>query len=103
MRLLPCGAWLSRLQGRVEQTDVSQARHATAGNAKDKAALVFARKLVELHGRISDFDLRELHHAGYVDSEVNEIVANVVLNIFTNYINHVADTEIDFPVAPAIE
>lgn len=87
----------------LSMTDVTQARHATAVDAKAKAALVFARKLVELHGRISDSDLRELHHAGYVDSEVNEIVANVVLNIFTNYINHVADTEIDFPVAPTIE
>ena len=28
---------------------------------------------------------------------VTEIVANVVANILTNYINHVADTEIDFP------
>jgi hypothetical protein len=27
-----------------------------------------------------------------------EIIANVVLNTFTNYVNEVADTEIDFPV-----
>ncbi|MEZ5573798.1 MAG: hypothetical protein R3E64_17550 [Halioglobus sp.] len=27
-----------------------------------------------------------------------EIVANVSLNLLTNYINHLADTEIDFPL-----
>jgi hypothetical protein len=34
--------------------------------------------------------------------KIAEIVATVALNIFTNYFNHVAGTEIDFPeVAPA--
>ena len=30
------------------------------------------------------------------------IVANVALNIFTNYFNHVAETEVDFPAAPEL-
>jgi hypothetical protein len=30
--------------------------------------------------------------------EIVEIVAHVALNVFTNYVNKVADTEIDFPV-----
>lgn len=32
------------------------------------------------------------------DAEIVETVANVVANIFTNDLNHVADTDIDFPV-----
>jgi hypothetical protein len=35
--------------------------------------------------------------AGHDDGAIAEIVANVVANIFTNYVNHVAQTEIDFP------
>ena len=38
--------------------------------------------------------------AGYDDGQIAEIVANVALNLFTNYFNHVAGTEVDFPVAP---
>ena len=38
--------------------------------------------------------------AGFSEGEVAEIVANVALNIFTNYFNHVAETEVDFPTAP---
>lgn len=36
-------------------------------------------------------------------SEVAEIVANVALNIFTNYFNHVAGTVVDFPAVAFLE
>lgn len=33
-----------------------------------------------------------------------EVVANVALNVFTNYFNHVAETDIDFPkVEPIVD
>ena len=35
--------------------------------------------------------------AGFTDGEITEIVANVAVNIFTNYFNHVARTDVDFP------
>jgi alkylhydroperoxidase family enzyme len=38
--------------------------------------------------------------AGYGDAEIIEIVLHVALNTLTNYVNEVAKTEIDFPVAP---
>jgi alkylhydroperoxidase family enzyme len=38
--------------------------------------------------------------AGYSDAEITEIVANVAVNIFTNYFNLVAQTEVDFPRVP---
>lgn len=83
-------------------TEIIDARHSTAANEKDKAALAFARKLIDHRGRVTDTELEEVRHAGYSDGEINEIVANVALNIFTNYFNHVAATEIDFPAAPKI-
>jgi alkylhydroperoxidase family enzyme len=39
-----------------------------------------------------------VREAGATDAELLEVVALVALNIFTNYLNIVADTEIDFPV-----
>jgi alkylhydroperoxidase family enzyme len=39
--------------------------------------------------------------AGYSDSDVIEIVAHVALNTLTNYVNEVAQTEIDFPAVEA--
>ena len=42
--------------------------------------------------------LDELRHAGVTEAEIVEIIANIALNLFTNYFNHLAGTDIDFPV-----
>ena len=42
--------------------------------------------------------MRAVKAAGYDDAQVIEIVLHVALNTWTNYINEVAKTEIDFPV-----
>jgi alkylhydroperoxidase family enzyme len=39
--------------------------------------------------------------AGYSDAQALEIVLHVALNTLTNYINVVAQTDIDFPVLEA--
>ena len=39
--------------------------------------------------------------AGITDGEVIEVTANVALNILTNYVNHVAETVVDFPPVTA--
>ena len=43
-----------------------------------------------------------MRHAGLTDGELAEVVAGVALNIFTNYFNQVARTDIDFPKAPEL-
>jgi alkylhydroperoxidase family enzyme len=58
---------------------------------------VFARRVLEQHGRVSDDDLSALRAAGFDEASTVEIVVNVALNILTNYVNNVARTEIDFP------
>jgi alkylhydroperoxidase family enzyme len=88
--------------GLTEQ-ETKEARRATAQDGKEQAALVFARRVVQDRGVVADADVDMLHRAGYTDGEVGEIVANVALNLFTNYFNHVAGTEVDFPAAPGLE
>ena len=64
------------------------------------------RAIVATRGRVSDAQVQAVRAAGYGDGEIVEIVANVAANIFTNYFNHVAATQIDFPrvnaAAPAV-
>jgi hypothetical protein len=63
---------------------------------------VLARQIVESRGAISDGDLRRARDAGLGDAEIGEVVGHVAINVFTNYFNQLADTEIDFPkVEPA--
>ncbi len=78
--------------------DIANARNGSANNALDNAMAAFARDITESRGVISDDAFNVYAGQGLTPDLMTEIVANVVLNLFTNYINHLADTEIDFPV-----
>jgi uncharacterized peroxidase-related enzyme len=73
-------------------------------SADDKtgAALAFARAILEKRGKIADEALQSVRDAGYSDEELIEILAHVAMNSFTNYLNEVARTQIDFPL-PELE
>jgi uncharacterized peroxidase-related enzyme len=77
--------------------EIESAIRASASDPKTDAILKLARNIVVQRGEISDSDLRRARIAGLTDGEVVETVANVALNIFSNYINHVARTAVDFP------
>lgn len=86
----------------LSNEEVLNARHATSDEPKVAAALAFARKINDKRGQVSDADVAALREHGFTDGEIAEIIANVVLNIFTNYFNIAAETEIDFPLAPKL-
>jgi AhpD family alkylhydroperoxidase len=81
----------------LNETQITQAIEGRSTDLKTTAALHFARVLVEKRGRIDDGDFRAVTGAGFTPGQVGEIVAHVALNVFTNYFNNVAATEIDFP------
>ncbi|GAO01740.1 carboxymuconolactone decarboxylase family protein [Anaeromyxobacter sp. PSR-1] len=85
----------------VSDADLALAREGRATDPQDDAALRFVVRVVERRGRVDDEDLEAVRRAGFDDGQVVELVANTVLNVFTNYLNQVADTEIDFPVVRA--
>ncbi|MEI6233094.1 MAG: peroxidase-related enzyme [Planctomycetota bacterium] len=78
---------------------IHDSRLSKAVDSKTDALLSFARKVVDARGLVSDDDVKHVRDAGFNDGAISEIVANVALNIYTNYFNHVAATEIDFPKA----
>lgn len=81
----------------VEADELARNLRAESGDIRTQAALQFARLVIEKRGLVSDEDLNNVRAAGYSESQIAEIVAVVALNTFTNYFNHVAGTEIDFP------
>jgi uncharacterized peroxidase-related enzyme len=86
----------------LSEAEVVNARRGASDEPKVAAALAFATKVVEKRGQATDADVAALRQHGFSDGEIIEIIANVVLNIFTNYLNIAAGTEIDFPPAPAL-
>jgi uncharacterized peroxidase-related enzyme len=86
----------------LTKDQILDSRRGTAIDPKTDALIRFARKLVDERGRVSDADVAEVRAAGLDDGAIAEVVANVALNIFTNYFNHVGETDIDFPLAEPI-
>jgi uncharacterized peroxidase-related enzyme len=78
--------------------EMQPARNATDDDPKAETMLRFTRAVVLQRGDISDEDFQELREEGFTDGQIIEIVANIALNIFANYFNSVAKTEVDFPL-----
>ena len=77
---------------------LAAARGAHASDAKTAALLRLAVAINHARGHVDDATLAAARHAGITDAEIVEVVAHVALNVFTNYLNNVAQTTIDFPV-----
>ena len=78
--------------------EMQLARNATAVDPKADTMLRFTQAVVLQRGEISDDDFHALRKAGFTDAQIVEIVANIALNIFSNYFTSVARTEVDFPL-----
>ena len=73
------------------------ARRAQAADPLDPALLQLAVALVTQRGGISDQQLAAARAAGVDDELAMEVLGQVVINTLTNYGNHLAATDIDFP------
>ncbi len=82
--------------------EIEGGRRARSADPKTNAILGFAKKLSANRGNITDQDFADAQKAGCSDEEILEVVTAVAMNLFTNYINHVADTALDFPAAPPL-
>lgn len=97
-----CLAAHSAIGGMVGLTpqQVAQARAAHADSARDRALLQLAKRIVDTRGLVPTAELDAFKAQGLSDALILEVLVNVVLNIYTNYTNHIARTEIDFAAAP---
>lgn len=100
---LSAHAYLGLNLAKIDDAEIALNRAGHSGDAKADAAVVFARKVLDTRGRVSDADLAAVRLAGFTEAQVIEIVAAVAVNVLTNYVNNVAETDIDFPVVLAAE
>jgi uncharacterized peroxidase-related enzyme len=88
---------------KIDATEITLNRRGASSDLKANAAVDFAAKVTRARGNVSDADLQAVKAAGFTDAQIVEIVAIVAENVFTNFINIVAETDIDFPVVKASE
>ncbi len=90
--------YLAKNVAKLDDAEITANRNGASNDPKADAAVKFASKVVRERGHVTEDDVRAVKHAGYDDAQIVEIVQHVALNTWTNYINEVAKTEIDFPV-----
>jgi len=81
----------------LDEESIRDARLGQSEDPKTAAALTLARHLADSRGKVTDAQVAAAKGAGLSDGEIAEVVAHVALNIFTNYFNHVNQTEVDVP------
>jgi uncharacterized peroxidase-related enzyme len=95
---LSAHAYLGRNVARLDDAEITANRNGTSSDPKAEAALRFAAAVVRQRGHVDTEQLQAVRRAGFDDAQVLDILLAVALNTFTNYVNEVAQTEIDFPV-----
>ncbi|WP_067138897.1 carboxymuconolactone decarboxylase family protein [Microtetraspora malaysiensis] len=84
---------------RMGMTDEELALTREAGDADphDDAVLRLTREIIRTGGRVGDVELARARAENVTDAELAEIVAHVALNTLSNYFNHLAQPDLDFP------
>lgn len=100
---LSAHTYLGTNLAKISPEEIALNRKGKSGDAKANAAVAFAYKVAQERGHVSDSDISAVRAAGYTDAQLVEIVALVAENSFTNYLNEVAKTDIDFPVVKTDE
>jgi uncharacterized peroxidase-related enzyme len=100
-----CGYCLSAhtLGGRaagLSEVELRASRTGHAGDPRSTAILRLAAAVIEHRGDVSDDELAAAREAGMTEAELVEVVAQVALSTFTNYLNRLARPEFDIPHVP---
>jgi uncharacterized peroxidase-related enzyme len=83
---------------KIDPAELAKNLRGASASSRTQALLSLATAIVAQRGQVSAAQLADFRAAGLGDQELVELIAVVSLNLFTNYFNHVVDTQIDFPV-----
>lgn len=94
---LSAHTYIARNLAKLSDAEITANRSGASNDPEADAVLRFATAVARSRGHVSDADLAAFKGAGHTDAQVLEVVALVALSTLTNYVNEVAQTEIDFP------
>lgn len=94
---LAAHTYIGKNLAKIDDAEIAANRSGRSIDTKVDAAIRFAATVAVERGHVTREDVNAVKAAGYDDAQIVEIVQHVALNTWTNYINEVAGTEIDFP------
>lgn len=100
---LSAHSYLALNLAKLSEEEIALNRQGGSTDAKANAAVAFAARVAQAKGKVTDSELQAVKTAGYSEAQIVEIAAIVAQNVFTNFLNNIARTEIDFPAVHAFE
>lgn len=92
---------VGKMQG-LSETETVEIRTGEIKDEQLKALTDLAKEITVSRGKPEAATVEKFYGAGYNSAALAELITLVAVNTITNYTNHIAGTEIDFPVAPEL-
>jgi uncharacterized peroxidase-related enzyme len=83
---------------KVDAAELDAARKGESADPRIAALLKLSNEIAENAGEVDESDLKAAREIGITDEEIGELVANLALNVLTNYFNVLARVDNDWPV-----
>ncbi len=92
----------------AEQEGLSQEERERAQSFESEdesraSALRFAKEILENDAHISEEAFEDVREAGYSDEQIMEMISNVALTTFSNFMNDAIGTEVDVPQVDPVQ
>ncbi len=92
---------LGKLNGLTE-LETLELRQGRSSDPKLSVLANLAQEIIESRGHPAQTTLEAFFAVGYSKAALAELIGLVALNTFTNYFNHIVQTDNDFPQAPEL-
>ena len=86
----------------LSEQETIDIRRGQVEDPKLGALLVLVREQTGDVGTVQDSTWQAALDAGWTEAELTETSAHVALNLFTNYFNHLVQTDLDLPAAHSL-
>ena len=92
---------MGKLAGLAPEAMLAARHGGASGNGKQDALATFVRTVVATTGTVPQAVVDAVKAAGYTDAQVVDTIFAISSITFTNLVNRINDTVVDFPQAPA--
>lgn len=92
---------MGKMAGLAPDAILAARRGSASGNAKLDALSTFVRSVVGTSGTVAQPVVDAVKAAGYTDANIVDTIFAISSITFTNLLNRINDTAVDFPKAPA--
>ena len=94
---LAAHSYIAHNLAKIDASEIAINREGKSSDPKRQAAIMFAKRLIETAGKVSDQEFESVRKAGWSDANIIEIIALTAQFLLTNFVNNAVQTPIDFP------